>query len=70
MKKVLLYIVLTTLVLSSCKKDPEPQPEEIRSYCSILSLVKQNDNITWVVDGVDGSRRSGLRLQNFGGGPA
>jgi len=52
MKKLLLSLVLIPLVLASCNKDPEPQPEEIRSYCSILSLVKQDDNITWVVDGI------------------
>jgi hypothetical protein len=53
MKKLFLYIFLIPLVLASCKKENEPQPEEIRSYCSILSLVKQDDNITWVVDGVE-----------------
>jgi len=53
MKKLLLSLILIPLVLVSCKKDPEPQPEEIRSYVSILSLVKHNDNITWVVDGVE-----------------
>jgi len=53
MKKLLLYFILIPLVLASCKKDPEPQPEEIRSYCSIISMVKQNSNINWVVDEVD-----------------
>lgn len=53
MKKLLLSLILIPLVLVSCKKDPEPQPEEIRSYCSIISLVKQQDNISWVVDEVE-----------------
>lgn len=53
MKNILLYLVLIPLVLSSCKKDPEPQPEEIRSYVSILSMVKQEDDITWIVDDVE-----------------
>ncbi len=53
MKKLLLIFVLIPMVIGSCKKDPEPQPEEIRSFVSILSLVKQNDNITWLVDGIE-----------------
>lgn len=50
MKKFLISLVLIPLVLASCKKESEPEPEGIRSYVSILSLVKQNDNITWIVD--------------------
>lgn len=52
MKKLLFILVLVPLLLTSCKKDPEPTPQEIRTYCSIISLLKESFSITWVVDGV------------------
>ena len=39
--------------MASCKKDPVEQPEEIRSYVSIVSLLKEHFTITWVVDGTE-----------------
>lgn len=52
MKKLLLFLVLIPLLLASCKKDPEPQPVEIRSYVSIHSLLREPFGVEWVVDGV------------------
>ncbi len=53
MKKLLLLLILLPLLLVSCKDDPEPEPEEIRSYCSILSLLREPFDIGWEVDGID-----------------
>jgi hypothetical protein len=52
MKKLLFLIVLLPLLLVSCKKDPEPQPVELRSYVSILSLLREPFPAGWVVDGI------------------
>lgn len=53
MKKLFIFFVFIPLLFASCKKDPEPQPVEIRSYASIISLLREPFNITWVVDGVE-----------------
>jgi hypothetical protein len=53
MKKLLLILVLVPLLLASCKKDPEDQPVEIRSYVMIYSLLKEPFTLTWSADGVE-----------------
>lgn len=53
MKKLSIFLVFLPLLLASCKKDPEPQPTEIRAYASIISLLREPFSITWVVDGVE-----------------
>ena len=53
MKKLLIFFVFIPLLMASCKKDPVEQPEEIRSYVSIVSLLKVPSTITWVVDGTE-----------------
>ena len=53
MKKLFIFFVFIPLLLASCKKDPEPQPIEIRSYVSIISLLREPFAVTWVVDGVE-----------------
>ena len=53
MKKLFIILVSIPLLLASCKKDPEPQPEEIRSYVSIVSLIRETFALTWVVDEVE-----------------
>ncbi|TFH25125.1 MAG: hypothetical protein E4H10_09725 [Bacteroidia bacterium] len=53
MKKLFIFFIFIPLLLASCKKDPEPQPVEIRSYCSIISLLKEPFGLTWEVDGVE-----------------
>ncbi len=53
MKKLLLFFVLFPLLLVSCKDDPDPLPEEIRSYCSILNLLREPFTIGWEVDGIE-----------------
>jgi hypothetical protein len=52
MKKLLIFFVFVPLLLASCKKDPEPQPVEIRSYVVITSLLKESFDISWEVDGI------------------
>lgn len=53
MKKLSIFFVFLPLLLVSCKKDPEPQPVDIRAYASIISLLREPFSITWVVDGVE-----------------
>jgi len=53
MKKPFIFLVLIPLLLVSCKKDPEPQPEEIRAYVSIVSLIRETFALTWVVDDIE-----------------
>lgn len=53
MKKLLIFFVFIPLLLASCKKDPEPQPVEIRAYASIISLLREPFAVTWVVDDVE-----------------
>jgi len=53
MKKLILFLILIPILLVSCKKDPEPAPVEIRSYVSIISLLKEPFTVTWVVDDVE-----------------
>jgi hypothetical protein len=52
MKKLFIFLVFIPLLLASCKKDPDPQPIEIRSYVSIHSLLREPFAIEWEVDGV------------------
>jgi len=52
MKKQFIFFIFIPLLLVSCKKDPEPQPVEIRAYASIISLLREPFAVTWVVDGV------------------
>jgi len=52
MKKLFIFFVFIPLLLASCKKDPEPQPVEIRSYVVITSLLKEAFDVSWDVDGV------------------
>lgn len=53
MKKLSIFFVILPLLLTSCKKDPEPTPVDIRAYASIISLLREPFSITWVVDGVE-----------------
>jgi len=53
MKKLFIFFVFIPLMMASCKKDPEPQPVEIRAYASIISLLREPFAVTWVVDGVE-----------------
>lgn len=53
MKKLFIFFVFIPLLLASCKKDPEPQPVEIRAYVSVISLLREPIAVTWVVDGVE-----------------
>jgi len=53
MKKLIISLLSISLILVSCIKDPEPEPEEIRAYVSIVSLFKESNTITWVVDEVE-----------------
>jgi len=53
MKKLLFVLAFIPLLIASCKKDPEPGPEEIRAYVSIVSLIRAPFDLTWVVDEVE-----------------
>lgn len=53
MKKLLIVLLIIPLFLVSCKKDPEEQPVEIRSYVMIHSLLKEPFTLTWAADGVE-----------------
>ena len=53
MKKHYIFFVFIPLLFASCKKDPEPQPVEIRAYASIISLLREPFAVTWVVDGIE-----------------
>ena len=53
MKKLFIFLVSVPLLLVSCKKDPEPEPDEIRAYVSIVSLIRETFTLTWVVDDVE-----------------
>lgn len=53
MKKLLIFFLLVPLFLVSCKKDPEEEPVEIRTYVMIHSLLKESFTLTWSADDVE-----------------
>lgn len=53
MKKILILSILLSSVLISCNKDPEPDPELIRAYCSLLHFIPEMGSVVWEVDDVE-----------------
>ena len=54
MKKIIPLLGLLSVLLFSCdKKDPEPQEEEIRAYCSLFNFLSDPNDVSWTIDEVE-----------------
>jgi hypothetical protein len=53
MKKLISLFVLLSVITLSCNKDPEPEPEVIRSFVLLYHFVSGLESISWTVDGTE-----------------
>jgi len=53
MKKLFILSFLFSLILLSCNKEPELEPEPIWAYCNLFHYVPELESVIWEVDEVE-----------------